>query len=496
MSRRWHGLLVKLLALVLVPLVAPARTAWAWDPATTQAGLTERALLASSFHKLLADRLGRPLGALEPLALHSQLLPGDLRQTLWARLAMLDPAGGYRPDADGVNSALAWVTAGAVLAETPPERGRHNFFEPGSGKGLDDADGVAGTLHALRLSVDAGGSLRDLATGASFDMTGLPSLRWLRAPENDLGLPVWESELARAVSAREPVQREAALTRALLALGGSLALLEDAGEPAHVRNDFRGAFLDRQGPSGWDRGSRFERFVVDHYGRSGIPPAAKPVSRPSLESFFTDKDGQGLADRTQRRFFSDGTTPEEIPIDAVMTPKDVADAARASLRFALPNIPRLELRGPAKRRYVMNEGRRALAYIREPEGVRFFLDASVFADSAAALLPEVVSYAAGFIDHLLRGTAAFTAEAGNVTVKLEGFRGDKAEGTLEWFVEDQTGRRQSLNGAGNDAGPSRALAPGETIAVQVPTGTRRVAVCFRGKDAAGPLLIVGEAAVK
>ena len=490
--RSWARAASRLSAVVVLAQLLLKGDARAWDPATTQAGLTERALLASSFHKLMAERLGRPLGALEPLALHSQLLPGGLRQTLWTRLAMLDPAGGYRPDADGVNTALAWVTAGAVLAETPPERGRNHFFEPGSGHGLDDGDGLAGTLHAVRLSVDAGGSIRNLATGTAFDMTGLPSLRWLSAPDNDLGLQVWQNELARAVSAGEPVEREAALTRALLALGGSLAVLEDAGEPAHVRNDFRVAFLERQSSSGWDRGSRFERFVVDHYGRAGVPAAAKPVARPDLESFFTSKDGQGLADRTSRRFFSDGTLPAEIPVDAVTTPKDVVEAARASLRFALPTITRLELRGPAHRRYLMSEGRRLVAYVREPEGVRFFLDEAVFADSAAALLPEVASYAAGFVDHLLRGSFAFSLEAGNVTIKLEGIRGDKAEGTLELFAEDASGRRQPMGG---QAAP-QSLAPGQTIVVAVPAGTRRLAACFRGKDAGGPLAIVGETAVK
>ena len=86
----------------MVAGLGAARPARAWDPATTQAGLTERALLASSFHRVLSERLGRPLGAFEPLALHSRFLSTDLRQSLWARLAVLDPAAGYRPDADGV----------------------------------------------------------------------------------------------------------------------------------------------------------------------------------------------------------------------------------------------------------------------------------------------------------------------------------------------------------------------------------------------------------
>ena len=45
------------------------RPAHAYDPATTHAGLTERAALASELHRVLARRLARPLGLFEPIAL-------------------------------------------------------------------------------------------------------------------------------------------------------------------------------------------------------------------------------------------------------------------------------------------------------------------------------------------------------------------------------------------------------------------------------------------
>ncbi|HEY0706616.1 MAG TPA: hypothetical protein VGG33_07460 [Polyangia bacterium] len=466
----------------------PAR---AWDPAVTNAGLTERALLASSFHKVLAQRLGRPLGALEPLALQSKLLPGELRQGLWARLTALDPAAGYRPDVDGVNTAMAWVTAGAVLAETPPERGRNHFFEPETKRGLDDAGGLSGTLHALRLSIDGSGSPRGLATGTAFDLTGLPTLRWLTAPENELGLPVFEDHLEKAIAAREPVEREAALVRSLLALGGVLAALEDSGEPAHVRNDFRATFLRRQGPSGWDRASSFERYVAEQYGRAGVPAPTSKITRPNLESFFSAADGAGLADRTHRRFFSDGTVPADVAVTANMSPEDVRQAAEASLPWQQPTVGRLELRGPAQVRYVTRDKRRVLAYQREPEGVRFFLDEAIYADSATALLPEVAAYAAGLVDHLFRASAIVNIEGGNVSVKLQGLRGDAGEGRLTMYAEDASGRRTAFG----DATP-RAFNGETSVSGTFPAGTRRVAVCFRGKDAAGALLAFGESLVK
>ena len=53
---------------------------------------------------------------------------------------------------------------------------------------------------------------------------------------------------------------------------------------------------------------------------------------------------------------------------------------------------------------MMLEGRRALGYERMPGRVRFFLDEQVYSDAARALLPEVAGYAAGLVEHLLRGS--------------------------------------------------------------------------------------------
>jgi hypothetical protein len=501
--RRAHQPAVAAVALAMALVMAAPLPAQAWEPATTQAGLTERALVASGFHKVMAGRLARPSGAFEALSLQSRLLPAGERQNLWARLQALDPAGGYRPDGEGVASALQWVIAGAVLAETPPERGRNHFFDPRSGRGLDDRRGLSGTAHALKLALDEGGGVRGLATGTVFNMTGKASLRWVKAPENSQGLAVFQQQLARAVGAEEPIHREGALVQALLALGGMLAALEDAGEPAHVRNDFRQAFLEPEDGSGsWNQASRFERFVARRYGRSGLPAPPAVVRRPTFDSFFAASDGAGLADRTQRRFFSDGTVPDEVPVNEASTTRDVVEAARASLVFPLPTVGRLELRGPAggrargpdggERRYMLIEGRRALGYQRLPGRVRFFLDERVYADAARALLPDVAAYAAGLIDHLFRAQVTLVAEGGQVAVGLEGAAGGKADGKLELYVEDAGGRRRAL--ATPD--PARSSFPmGSLFQVALPAGTRRVGAVLRGSDAGGELIAIGDLAV-
>jgi hypothetical protein len=486
---------VAALLAALVTTLVTAGPARAWDPATTQAGLTERALLASSFHKALARRLGRPLGAFEPLALHSRLLGPAERQTLWSRLTSLDPAGGYRPDGEGVATAMAWVTAGAVLAETPPERGRNHFFDPRTGRGLDDDRGLAGSTHALKLTMEDGGSLRGLATGTVFDLTGKASLGWTKAPENDLGLPVFHQQLARSVSAVEPVEREAALVRALLAMGGVLAALQDAGEPAHVRNDFRQAYLAKAGSSSWDRASRFERFVSERYGRTGVPAPREIVRRPTFDGFFAAPDGGGLADRTQRRFFSDGTVPDDVAVDEASTPREVVEAARASLPYPAPDVGRLDLRAAAgEPRYVTLEGRRALGYEWFPGRVHFFLDQRVYSDAARVLLPEVAGYAAGLVEHLLRGSLTLTADGGQVAVALEGVSGGRADGKLQLYSEDSGGRRQLMSTTGAEASAT-SFAAGSLFTVAVPAGAKKIAAVLVGSDAAGDLVAFGEIAL-
>ena len=216
---------LRLVAMVALGALLTGAQARAYDPATTHAGLTERAALASTLHRVLSRRLGRPLGLLEPLQIHSRYLEPGARRSLWARLQALDPAGGYRPGADGSATAMAWVVAGSVLAKTPPERGRNHFFDPSTRKGLDDGPGLTGLAHELRLSFDDGATLRDIATGTAFDLTGHSSLEWIASPANDAGLPVLLDQLERSVAAPEGAERESALVRALLALGGILAVL-------------------------------------------------------------------------------------------------------------------------------------------------------------------------------------------------------------------------------------------------------------------------------
>jgi hypothetical protein len=468
--------------LVALAAGAPAR---AYDPATTHAGLTERAVLASGLHKVLSRRLARPLGLFEPVTLRAGDLTAIEASALKVRLTALDAAAGYRPSDEGAASAISWVVAGTVIAKTPAERGRNLFYDPSRGSGLTSPGGGASFALSLRELVDGGG-VRELATGTDFNGTGLPATEWLASPQNDVGLAVFHRALAEAVAAPEPSRRGTALARALMALGGTLAILEDAGEPAHVRNDFAGAYLAKaRGDNPFDRTSAFERFVADRYGRSGVPAVGPKVERPNVLAFITAADAQGLADRTQRRFFSAGTLPADAVVDRDTTPADIMRDARESLPYGLPRLPHLELAAMGKPQYAYAGTRRLCAYERVPGHVRFFLDDAIYADTARVLLPEIGAYAAGLIDHLFRAELSLEAGAAGVTVEVRGASG-AVTGDLRVLAEDASGARREL-GRAAVSGASRVEIPGA-----VPAGTRRLAVVLQGKDAAGELTAVGE----
>jgi hypothetical protein len=449
----------------------------AWDPATTHRGLTERAVSRSKLHAVLAQELGRPLGGYEPLRLDASALAPDEARGLRDRLARLDPAGGTQPSSDGVAAAFAWVWAGAVLEKTPPERGRHHFFEPGLRTGLDDGPGLSGELHVARLTFDDGATVRAAATGQAFALTGMPALAWVWSPRNELGLPAFFDSWERAASAPAAHERETALVRALLALGGTLAVLEDMGQPAFVRNDFRAEFLGSGG------GSRLERFAAVHHGGVAVPAPATPVERPDIDSFFVAEDGQGLAQLTQKHFFSPGTLPSELRYDPREQPADVVRAANQSLRFPEPALATLDLTRPDRTRYVVQDGVRVLAYERNGSRVRFFLDDVVYRDCVRHWLPLVGGYAAGLVDHLLRVRLGVTVALGRAEIAVTGVRGKLVPGaTLHILAEDEAGGRKEIAQA--------PLQPERPASVALPAGARKIVAYVRGQDAGGAFVAV------
>jgi hypothetical protein len=460
--RRPWPRLAMVLALALVPASASA-----WEPQTTHAGLAEQAALASRLHKRLVS-LGFVGGLFEPLTIP----PADA-PALSAALKLLSPTHGSVPDARGRQSAVAWLTAGAALADYPASQAANHFFDPATGAGwIPPERGLTGRLREL------------VGQGAVPDK-GIPAPDWLTAKTNPFNLDQFLNQYAKAVSAATPGERSRYMAAALVAAGAMLHTVGDLGAPSRVRGD-AAAQLEPLGAGPDDLGSRFERIAALTYGRLGVPPPSRTVTRSHLRDFITAKDGGGLADLIARSYFSPNTLPE---------PTRVSDDIRPHLARPQPALP--------ARLNIMAATRDDGAALRSPSGtclahyrvdhdiLAFSIDDDCALEQLAAILPEVAAYETGLLDFLLRGELTINA-GGQITVQGTGL----GAGNVEILVEDDRGVRTSLAsvavaGSGSAAG-SGSGAPASLASVAAPaTGTRVIAV-YRGVDTAGePIVAVG-----
>ena len=452
---------MKRIAIVLalaLPLL-PGGTASAWEPQTTQAGLAEQAAMASRLHKRLVQ-LGWAGGLFEPLTIP----PADA-PALAAALKMLSPPHGSVPDGRGRQAAIAWLTAGAALADIPASQGANHFFDPSTGAGWSTPDkGISGKL-------------RETFLGGGMPEHGVPAPDWLVAKANPFSLDQFLNQYAKAASAATPGERSRYMAAALIAAGAMLHTLGDLGAPSRVRGD-SAAQLAPLGAGNADLGSRFERIAALAYGRLGVPPPSRTVTRTHLRDYFTSKDGGGLADVIARSYFSPNTLPAPARISGDAKPQLARPQPALPARLNLMAASRDDgttLRSPA--------GICLARYRVEHDILQFSLDDDCMMDELAVILPEVASYETGLLDFLVRGELS-VAVSRQIAVSAKGL----GAGSLEILVEDDRGVRTQLAHQDTAAGAEQLAQVGAPAA-----GTRVIAV-FRGTDAAGePIVAVGAA---
>ncbi len=475
MSRRWLATAAILGA--ALTLVRPGN-APAWEPTTTHAGLTEQAALASKLHERLTAQLGLAQGLFQPL-----IVPPQDAESLFAVLREHNPTNGYVPDGRGRLYAIGWLVAGAVLADEPLSQAGNHFFDPETGKGLDDSTvrTVEQRFRRMRMRRAAG---EDLIRQA------IPAPDWVTSPDNPMNLDGFLSQYAKGVSARTEGERSRHIAGALLAAGAILHVLQDMGSPSHVRDDY-GAHLQELGNDSLDLGSRFERIASLAYGRLGVPKPSGKVAATDLRSFFTAEDHSGLADRTSARFFSFGTLPRTRQLPQKLTPQTLERLLTGSLRRPAPRpLPSLDLFAAAKSdgaRLVDDEGICVARYRVAKSKLSWFLDDDCMLDQVAALLPEVASYSTGLLDWLFRGKLNLT-KAQHHLLSTSPDLGLGA-GTIEFFWDDALGVRTSYEKT--EVQPTKAKAA-LARAPLPPEAATRVTVLFRGVDASGqPIVATG-----
>ncbi|MBI4509416.1 MAG: hypothetical protein HY698_07245 [Deltaproteobacteria bacterium] len=455
-------------AFLVALFLLPNPSAWAWEADSTHAGLTEQAALASRLHRALAQAHGQSQGLYQVLGIPR----GDATKALYQKLGAISPTVGVVPDPRGEQAALAWLVAGAVLEDIPPERGRHHFFDPASGLGLTPPKpGFLGAIVSLA---------KRLLLGVQVLASGVPAPSWIEAEKNDLNLDRFWLELELSAAARTSKERQAHLARALIVAGAMLHVLQDVGSPSRARNDLD-EHLRPLGGGRTDRGSRFERLAALAFGRLGVPAPGTPVRRFHARDFFIS-DGQGLAEVTAARWFSSGTLPRTI---------DLRDAAGSlpglltkALRRPAPVVTSVDLRGAESPEGVVIAGPfgACLANARKVNmSLEWFLSDACALSQLAVILPTVGSYSAGFLDWLFRGSLTLSPDGSirNAGVAL-------GAGVVTLHAEDKEGIRTPL--AAPISIPFGAVSA-EIGRFAAPEGTALVVATFRGLDEAGDAVV-------
>lgn len=452
-------------AAAMLVLALGAGSAHAWEAETTHAGLAEQAALASALHKRLVA-VGFAGGLFEPLTIP----PADA-PVLMQNLKLLSPTHGAVPDARGRQTALAWLAAGASLADVPARHGANHFYDPSTQRGWQRPG--RGVVEGLS------NTLREAVGRVSVPDKGMPAVDWVTAKDNPFNLSQFLDQYGKAVSASTPGERSRHMAAALVAAGGLLHVLGDMGTPSRVRGD-EAAHFDSLGGGPDDLGSRFERIAALAHGRLGVPSPTRVVTRERLRDYFTNAAGTGLADVISHSYFSPNTLP---------APTRTGGETKPKLARALPTLPlRLNLMAASREdgTTLRDKAETCLARYKVEHGVvSFHLDDECMLEQVDAILPEVSAYEAGMLDFLLRGEITLTIANGQVT-----FAGSAnlASGEVDVLAEDASGVRKSIGKLAGKAGEiGRMNVPGDAV---------RIVAVFRGSDRVGePIVAVGGASL-
>jgi hypothetical protein len=436
----------------------------AWESSTTNAGIVEQGALASRLHQVLSEQLGARGG------LYSRLrVPRADAKALFTVLDKLNPVHGYVPGSKGRQLAMGWLTAGAAIADIPPEFAANHFYDPRTKRGLSAEAALRHRIASIALR-------EDLVDG------GEPAPTWMTSAENPAGLAGFHDQYRKAVTARTPAERERHIAGALVAAGAIAHIVGDMASPSHVRNDLA-AHLERLSSDRTDVGSRFERVAALGYGRLGVPPAAEVPRLPTLDAYARE-----LAVRVEAGYFSAGTLPRPIGVKPRETSASIArklaTAARRPKPLAAGPFDLDAARRPEGAR-LQNDAGVCLAHYRLVDReLRWTIPDACALEQIRALLPLAAAYTAGAINHLFRGSMAIEPATNGLAVKPTGIA--LGAGTLTAYWDDELGVRTRY--ATVDKISSAADKQVIAQLAPPPAAARRVAVLFEGVDGGGEML--------
>src|SRR5229473_214697 len=286
------------------------------------------------------------------------------------------------------------------------------------------------------------------------------------------------------------------------ALGSVLHLNQDMAQPQHTRNDAHA------GTPGFGHESVFEKYIearatgAQSFQIDGTPVTPQPLNYggypiPAFtrySDFWSTREalGRGLADYSNRGFFSAGTNLGSNPYTSPSN--DAASYAKESPAGLLPTRPlqRLNfLRGNVPD--TLNAGSSANIQMTTESVFDFFLATTSptyslnrfnYDDMANLLIPRAVAYSTGLINYFFRGKLDFKRDEGDSTkFRILNLGPEAMSGRFALYYDAKDGNRYpvAVNPADANRDPTDPNAWRLTIAAldpALPNSNRSDAISF------------------
>jgi hypothetical protein len=407
----------KFLILLHLLLVLACSQAWAWNATRTHSDLSGWATIHSILSPTKGDYL-RNLG-----------LSKNLKEE-------------FSFDGNRRN-VLEWVQHGSVMEDAgdPVTAVYYNHFH-----------------NPLREWSKAG-----LSTGYPF-ISGESSLLWaqdMTTKKNDWSWPKVRDYYYLALTFSSATQREEHFAKTFKGLGHLIHLIQDAAQPAHVRDDPHPADDFGAVPQ-FEHWAKINQAIVSSLDRTSslaanpIFPAVSPYSAPRgyvpITPFWdTDRyDGTkatiplgndfGLTEFTQANFISEDTGfASGVPYPSLGATELWADPTnnRLYLRKLSEGIPvhHLAVVGWLYSYF--------LRYFPDKVWLALGLDEFCYAEYATHLIPRAAGYSTALIDYFFRGKLAVTRVQGGVQVKNLSEE-PLGPGLISLYYDDAGGNRKPL----------------------------------------------------
>lgn len=359
----------------------------------------------------------------------------------------VDNSQSYSYDRKNLTPTL-WLRAGAELEDAGSNfnlskaRFKNHFHNP-----------LAGMEPAL--GAGSPGGLTDMMSGESMLLWAQDAANQAGFEGGDWSWPTVREHYRRSLTTTNPAGRDMFMAMTYLGLGYQMHLVQDTGQPDHVRNDAHP--IDGSGYLwGFETWARKKPQLVDDYMTTSNKPLVN-LTQPLLEGYSPvgrlmdtreyykrgtpeGSMAQGLAEYTNANFFSDGTifaaryahdgshyfpyprregTDVQSYFDGTKAPETVVGEDKKTVKGLW--IAKTATEGQSIPHLVRIGAFAEFANFLLGEGENFydclFRDEVTYMDYAKELVPRAVGYSAAVIDYFFRGKVFIEPTENGVTFR-------------------------------------------------------------------------------